>query len=217
MKITIIYDNTSIGELEADWGFSCLVEFDKRKILFDTGADGSILLSNMEKLGIDPTEISEIFISHGHWDHVGGLLDFLKINDKVRIYVPQSFSDFFGTGKTLGIKKVVITKPKEIHKNIFSTGELEGIEQSLVIKTKRGLVIVVGCSHPGIEKILKAASQFGKPYALIGGFHGFDKYEILKDLEVICPTHCTQHTLQIKELYPDKFVQGGAGKIIRLD
>jgi len=55
MKITIIYDNEVSEEgLEADWGFSCLVEVYGKKILFDTGADGSILLGNMEKLDIDP-------------------------------------------------------------------------------------------------------------------------------------------------------------------
>ena len=53
MKVTIIYDNTAYKkELKADWGFSCLVDVFNRKILFDTGTDGNILLSNMKKLGI---------------------------------------------------------------------------------------------------------------------------------------------------------------------
>ncbi|MBW2739319.1 MAG: hypothetical protein JRE64_10840 [Deltaproteobacteria bacterium] len=55
MKITIIYDNTAWDKnLTPDWGFSCLVEAYDRKILFDTGAKGSILLDNMKKLDVDP-------------------------------------------------------------------------------------------------------------------------------------------------------------------
>ena len=86
MKITIIYDNTSFKKnLQADWGFSCLVEEkDSPRILFDTGANGRILLSNMEKLKIDPLSIEEVFISHLHWDHVGGLSELLKTNPNIK-------------------------------------------------------------------------------------------------------------------------------------
>jgi len=64
MKITIVYDNTAFRKgLQADWGFSALIEVKGRKILFDTGANGRILLSNMEKLEIDPKEIEDVFIS----------------------------------------------------------------------------------------------------------------------------------------------------------
>jgi 7,8-dihydropterin-6-yl-methyl-4-(beta-D-ribofuranosyl)aminobenzene 5'-phosphate synthase len=73
------------------WGFSCFVEVEGApKILFDTGADGNILLSNMERLHIDPRDIEEVFISHGHFDHIGGLSAFLKVNSDVKLYVPVS-------------------------------------------------------------------------------------------------------------------------------
>ena len=90
MKVTIIYDNeTDNKDLVSDWGFSCLIEFeDKRTILFDTGAKGEILEENMEKLGIDINDIDEIFISHNHWDHVGGLPDILK-NNEIVTYFPS--------------------------------------------------------------------------------------------------------------------------------
>jgi len=85
MKVTIIYDNTSVSpDLQADWGFSALVEVKGRKILFDTGADGDILLFNMEKLKINTKEIEDVFISHFHWDHTGGLYSFLQLNNKVK-------------------------------------------------------------------------------------------------------------------------------------
>jgi len=75
VKITIVYDNKVWKEgLEADWGFSCLVEDEKaQKILFDTGANGRILLSNMKKLDIDPFYCQEglkLFTVHFCYFHI---------------------------------------------------------------------------------------------------------------------------------------------------
>jgi 7,8-dihydropterin-6-yl-methyl-4-(beta-D-ribofuranosyl)aminobenzene 5'-phosphate synthase len=212
MKITIVYDNETYNKaLKADWGFSCLIEAKNTpKILFDTGANGSILLSNMKKLNINPTSINEVFISHAHLDHVGGLPDLLKMNKTIKIYVPPSFTGLFG-------KEVKTIKgPTKIHENVFSTGELDNIEQIMAVKTEKGLVLIVGCSHPKMEHILEAASQFGKVYACIGGLHGFRKFDLFRDLELICPAHCTQFKSKIKLVYPEKYVDAGAGKIIRL-
>jgi len=211
MKITIVYDNEVWKEgLKADWGFACLVEVYGKRILFDTGANGSILLENMKKLNIDPAVVEEIFISHAHWDHTGGLADFLKINP-VKVYVPSSFKVPDDAAEIIEVKEA-----RKIHDDIFSTGELENIEQSLVVKTEKGLVVIAGCSHPGVENILSAASRYGKPYALIGGLHGFKEFDLVKDLELICATHCTQFKSEIKSRYPEKYIEGGAGKVIEL-
>ena len=209
MKVTIIYDNTAFSkDLQSDWGFSALVEVENiPKILFDTGTDGKILLSNMEKLRIDPASIDEVFISHVHFDHIGGLSEFLKVKKKIKIYVPSS----------LGLKNEIILKePQKIHDNVFSTGELDGIEQSMGVMTKKGIVLIVGCSHPYMGNILEAGRKFGKIYAVVGGMHGFSKFELFQELELICPTHCTQHKAELKRLYPKKYVEGGAGKIIEI-
>lgn len=213
MKLTIVYDNKAWKEgLEADWGFSCLVEAENSpRILFDTGANGSILLRNMEKLNIDPSFVDEVFISHAHGDHTGGLSDFLRVNKKVKIYVPTSFPQPRGAKEAVSIKE-----PLQIHENVFSTGELEGIEQALVVKTEEGLVVIVGCSHPRVRNILNAASNFGRVYALIGGLHGFREFDLLRDLKLICPCHCTHFKSEIERLYPEKFTKCGAGKILEL-
>jgi len=220
MKITIIYDNTAFRkDLQADWGFSCLIEKKNTpKILFDTGANGKILLSNMEKLEIDPLSIEEVFISHLHWDHTGGLSELLKVNPNIKkIYVPSS----------MGLEnEVVLKEPTKIHQNIFSTGELEGIEQSMGVitdlpaeasaKAGKGIVLIVGCSHPYMGTILDTAKKFGKIYAIIGGMHGFSEFELFKDINLICPTHCTQHKKELKEIYSEKYIEGGAGRIIEI-
>jgi 7,8-dihydropterin-6-yl-methyl-4-(beta-D-ribofuranosyl)aminobenzene 5'-phosphate synthase len=211
MKVTIIYDNEAFDKnLEADWGFSCFIEVFGRKILFDTGAKSDILLNNMKKLNIDPGLVDMIFISHAHWDHTGGLLSFLKINP-AKLYIPSSCQEVPGSKEL-----IKVTGPVEIHENIFSTGELCGQEQSLAIKHNKGVVVVAGCSHPGVREILKAASNYGKVVTLIGGLHGFKEFDLIQDLETICPTHCTQFKQKIRQLYPDKYIEGGAGRIITI-
>ena len=211
MKITIIYDNEVLKEgLKADWGFSCLVEGESgERILFDTGASGSILRHNLKKLHIDPTTIQEIFISHGHWDHTGGLSDLLKYNNAVKVYIPHSCPKPVDAAEVIHIKE-----PLQIHEGIFSTGELKSIEQSLVVKAKEGFVLINGCSHPGLKAILHAASHFGKISALIGGLHGFNELDLLGDLKLICPCHCTQLKSEIKRFYPEKCLDCGAGKVL---
>ena len=199
MKITVVYDNeTTKSALKPDWGFSCFIE-NKKNLLFDTGANSDILLSNMKVLGIKPEDIDIVFLSHNHWDHVDGLNALVSLNTKIKVYHPD-FS----------------LKPKEVIENITTTGMLSGIEQSLIINTDKGLVVVTGCSHPGLENILDVARKFGKIYAVIGGFHGFDKFDILKDVELILPCHCTQYKKEIAEVYPKSCCGCGVGKIIEI-
>lgn len=211
MKITIIYDNTvSRNDLQSNWGFSALIEADEKKILFDTGGSGSILLSNMVKLGIVPKDIDDVFISHSHFDHTGGLSAFLDQNNEVKLWIPRSFRGVKNAKKVMEIEN-----PRKLYEGIYSTGELEGIEQSLCVETQKGIVIITGCSHPRMKHIITAASQFGKVYGIIGGLHG-NGPESLKNLDLICATHCTQYKQEIKSLYPDKYIEGGAGKVIEI-
>jgi len=212
MKITIIYDNESRSEnLKADWGFSCLIESYGIKLLFDTGTSGTLLLENMRTLGINPASIDEVFLSHSHFDHIGGLSAILNENGRLRVYAPPQIR-----GISPAREIIYVDDAMELNENFYTTGLLEDMEQSLAIRTEKGLVVIVGCSHPGVGNILEAVKSYGTPYALIGGFHGFDDYDELKDLKYICPTHCTQHIPEIKSKYPDKYIQGGAGTVIEL-
>jgi len=213
MKITIIYDNETIREdLIADWGFACLVEAHGEKILFDTGANGDILLGNMKTLGIDPGSIDRVVISHAHWDHTGGLAAFLGTNRDVALYIPSSYRVQADAAREV----VVVTGPLEIREGIFSTGELRGVEQALVVMTEGGPVVVAGCSHPGVGEILRAASAHGTVYALIGGLHGSTEFELMEKLGLVCATHCTEFKGEIASRCPDTCIEGGAGAVIDL-
>ncbi len=211
MEIIVLYDNEVWKQgLTPDWGFSCFIKLNEQTIIFDTGADGSILLSNMARLGVDPKETDAIFISHAHWDHTGGLRSLMIIND-APIYVPAS-----SLGGEL-TRIVGVTETMEILPGVISTGELNGIEQSLMVKTPNGWVVVVGCAHPGVKRILQVASGYGKILALVGGLHGFDELSLLEGVDIICPMHCTLNKALIRKSYPEKYVRGGVGKVLRFD
>ena len=197
-------------KLKAGWGFSSLIETAKApSILFDTGADSPTLLHNMKELGIDAKRIGIIVISHTHGDHTGGLRGMLEVNKEAEIYVPASF-----WGAIPGRKVTTVAEPLQISEGAFSTGELKGIEQSLAIRTDKGILVVVGCSHPGLGEIMDAASGFGKVYGVIGGFHGFRDFNRLSGLSLIGPCHCTQYKSEILELFPQQCVRCGAGLVL---
>jgi 7,8-dihydropterin-6-yl-methyl-4-(beta-D-ribofuranosyl)aminobenzene 5'-phosphate synthase len=212
-KATIVYDNeVKSGKLKAGWGFSCLIETKEApSILFDTGADSPTLLHNMKELDIDPKRVGKIVISHTHGDHTGGLRGMLEVNKEAEIYVPASF-----WGTIPGRKVTTVTGPLQISDGVFSTGELRGIEQSLAIRTSRGILIVVGCSHPGLGEIMNAGSRFGKLIGIAGGFHGFHDFGLFEKLSIIYPCHCTQYKREILDLFPGKAFRCGAGLVIEL-
>jgi 7,8-dihydropterin-6-yl-methyl-4-(beta-D-ribofuranosyl)aminobenzene 5'-phosphate synthase len=213
MKCTVVYDNeASLKGLKADWGFSCFVEGEGLpRVLFDTGANGATLLHNMKVLGIDPAGVEMIVISHDHFDHTGGLVSILEENRGVELYVPRSLS-----GHLAGCKVTRVGQPMPICESMYTTGELAGIEQSLVLETGSGIVVVAGCSHPGVVPILDAASRYGTVSGLVGGLHGFSDIDRLEGLSLICPCHCTQRKSEIAHAFPAQTRKCGAGLVLEL-
>ena len=179
IAIKIIYDNCKENkDLQEGWGFSALVETDRRKILFDTGKDRDAFFSNAEKMGIDLGEITDVMFSHKHNDHIAGCKEILgKLQDNCRVYVPKGFPTKL-VPQNLQVQ--VVSDFQEVDKDVFSMVLKAGIflhEQSLVLQTEKGLVILTGCAHAGIVNILEAAQKrLNVPlYLVLGGFHLFRK------------------------------------------
>lgn len=177
ITLTILYDNYQYDEgFKNSWGFSCLIEGTGQTILFDTGGDDGNLMHNFRAAGKDPREVDMVILSHIHGDHTGGLMEFLESRSGIDVVLPQSFpEDFQKEIAGRGAHPAPVDKAEKLADNVWSTGEMGRniIEQSLVVETPGGLVIITGCAHPGIEDIVDRALEIKqKPVLLVmGGFH----------------------------------------------
>lgn len=233
LTITILYDNHSFDErLKTDWGYSALVEFNRFTLLFDTGTDGAILLDNMSILNVDPDAIDAVVLSHAHKDHTGGLADLLKTVIQPPVYLPPSFSASFKR-QVSDLASVVEVKPGlEIHPGLYTTGEIKHKipEQALVVRAEQGLIVITGCAHPGIVRIIEQAQAlFEDPvYLVMGGFHLRDKDQaeitaILSDfrrlgVQKVAPSHCTGDLAieMFAEEFEEDYLKAGAGRTIHV-
>jgi 7,8-dihydropterin-6-yl-methyl-4-(beta-D-ribofuranosyl)aminobenzene 5'-phosphate synthase len=232
IHLTIVYDNNAYKEsLQTDWGFSCFIQGLEKSILFDTGGKGNILLGNMEKLKISPMDIDLVFLSHYHRDHTGGLSTLLRFNPKIEVWLPKFFPQDFKEQLLSAVTSLVeVEGHQKICDGAFTTGVIEGWikEQSLVLDTTQGLIVVTGCAHPRLINILpKVRNMFGENIHLVlGGFHlaGFQTDEIQEVIDMlntlkiqkIGPCHCTgdKALRMFAGEYAENFIKAGAGKEI---
>lgn len=235
LSITIVYNNNPHDpRLTADLGFGAYIQYHDQVILFDTGTNGQILLSNMQILGIDPASVQFVVISHAHDDHFGGLADFLKVSSRPPVFLIPSFDDtFFESNRQLTTEVTATTPGQEIAPGIITTGQIpsDTPEQALIIYTSKGLVVITGCAHPGIVRIVERAIELtGEPiYMVMGGFHMWEMDEdqiasIIADLrrlgvQVVAPSHCTGELAirMFAEEYGDDFIPTGVGSVITID
>ena len=268
-RLTVLYDAFgSASEMQKDWGYSALVEFGGRRILFDTGNDAAKFANNVRAKGVDLTTIDFVIMSHRHSDHIGGLSHVLSVNPKVKIYAPKEGfgvfgsslpSSFYRKAETLpaemryfdgappeimkfgtawqGANFELIDKTTEIAPGIHlialvsdKPGTLELKELSLAIDTSEGMVLVVGCSHPGIDRIVEATSAIDKHIHLIaGGLHlvvapDADIAKIVTTLhdvyhvEWVAPGHCTGEPAfaALQQAFGDRYLYAGLGTTIGL-
>lgn len=231
MTITVVYDNKAYdSRLQTAWGFACLIERGETMILFDTGGDGKILLSNMAALGFDPDDIDIVILSHIHGDHTAGLSSLLATGVRPTVYVPRSFPAGFKNQVRANTNLVEVDQAIEISDNVYTTGEMGAgvIEQALVLRTPQGLIVITGCAHPGVVEMVGRAKEIGgdEIYLLLGGFHlggtGDAKIrQIIADLrrlgvQKVAPSHCTgdQAINAFRQTYGQDFIESGAGKVL---
>ncbi|QTA38040.1 MBL fold metallo-hydrolase [Thermosipho ferrireducens] len=190
MKIKILCNDSSRKNFFYEHGLSILIN---DTILFDTGQT-DIFIKNGEKLHVDFQKIEKIFISHGHYDHVGGLFHLQnKTNATVFIH-KKALIPKFSAKKFAGIPydwnkipfKVVYTDKDTVIDNIHIINSIptdkEIINKKFNVNGKQDLfddeinliinnVLFTGCAHKGIENILKYTMKNYKIKAVVGGFH----------------------------------------------
>lgn len=229
IELRIVFDNNAgEEEFETKWGFACVITGCKKRILFDTGLDGAMLLRNLERAGVDPKSIDAVVLSHIHGDHTGGLKAFLEANGDVTVYLPKVFPQEFKDQVRAAAAEVVETdSPNKICDGLCTTGVLGGRipEQGIYVQTAEGILVVTGCAHPGIVQIAKAARDHSEQPIrfVVGGFHLVQTsadgvrsvIDGLKKLEAeeVAPTHCTGDPAReaIKTAFGDKYKAVGAG------
>jgi 7,8-dihydropterin-6-yl-methyl-4-(beta-D-ribofuranosyl)aminobenzene 5'-phosphate synthase len=268
-RVTILYDafGKSVAMTKA-WGYSALVEFGGKRILFDTGGNAEILEHNVKALGVDLSKLDFVVISHRHADHVSGLNYLLRVNPTVKIYTPAEPwgpfgwavpNGFYRKGESLEATTryfdgnppdmlsasspwpqanfVRVDATTEIAPGVFIVptisqvpGPLELREISLAIRGPQGLIILDGCSHAGVEKILEAATKIDPHIrVLFGGLHLVaapdpDIQRIsaaLHDqwkLDYIAIGHCTGEPTfaLLQKTFQDHYIYAGVGTVANI-
>lgn len=232
VEIVIVLENqASVESLKSGWGLACAVRTQSTLGLFDTGPDGAALLHNLGALAIDPADIEWIVLSHDHFDHTGGLAALLQRNRAVSVFVHNAFSaatvdQVTSQGGTL----MELQGASQIAPSVYVTGPLRGtpVEQALIVQTSEGLVVLTGCSHPGLDHILRRVRDMRpEPIELVvGGFHlGGHEAEAVRKLahsvremgvHRIAPLHCTgAAAVEIfREVFGEDCVAAGGGSVL---
>ncbi len=180
----------------------------------------------MRRAGIQQKDLRSVVISHEHWDHVGGLWRLLEKQRGLTVYLPSKTQENIKRRVCAAGGHVIdSTGVKTLKPGVHVTDEIMGSvngeplpEQSVIVESPKGLIIIVGCSHPGILTIVQNAKRaFNTPvYGVIGGFHLMDHsstdiQQCARDLAneriaFVSPTHCTGW--RAERIFHDVFHEG---------
>lgn len=211
LDFVVLNDNEPAPGLKNRWGWSILLESEKWRILFDADTSPRVIEYNAKQMDINLKNLNFAFLSHYHRDHYGGFKYFGKICPGLKIYVPPGNSAFLKRWK---LEPIEIDNSLKLEEGVWSSGPLGSIkEQALGIEVDGiGLVVVVGCSHPGVDALTARLKEISgnDVYLVIGGYHSPSK-TVLDNLasmsEYICPAHCSGSDAKnyVKTRYPKKY------------
>jgi 7,8-dihydropterin-6-yl-methyl-4-(beta-D-ribofuranosyl)aminobenzene 5'-phosphate synthase len=193
-RITLLCDEHAAAPLAGGWGYSALVDYRGKRILFDAGGNAAALEKNAKTLGIDLARLDAVVISHDDPDHYIGLDAVYPVNPGVRVYVPESESGAFSTSLMTHVWRHlegllpgqhVVDPPSLANYIRISTSGTEILpgarlvqlpfdsgkrhEQALLLDVPGGVAILAGCAHPGIVNFVKASGAHVRLAS--GGFH----------------------------------------------
>lgn len=235
VRITYLYDNSAASPgMVPGWGFAALVEAYGKRVLFDTGGDAAVFRRNVEALKIDLLQLDALVLSHEHWDHTNGIPS-LGRREGLPVYFPASAAQgaqFRTALAAAGMTAVPVTEMTSLAPRIAVSHEMKSPmapEVALTIDTDDGLVVLVGCSHPGPDAMLKQIRErTGRPILMVvGGFHmlefsadqikrTLDEFKVL-GVRYVGPTHCTGGAAIAAafDAFPGTFIQGGVGTVVQ--
>ena len=133
MRITSIVENTSVVALPVEHGLSLYIQLDNgRNILFDMG-QRRLFAENAERLGLDIADIDMAIISHGHYDHGGGLRAFLEINDKANVYIHNDAFQPHYSLKEEGLKYIGLDKDLQDNPRLVVCGSMTKLYDNMTL------------------------------------------------------------------------------------
>ncbi len=223
LKIVIVNDNVPREGLINDWGWSAYLVSERWHILFDADSRPDVMEYNGNKLGIDYSSLDFAVLSHHHWDHRGGFGYIAKQKKGLKIYVPPGDVEHL---ISLGMDAEVITNSKKLADDVWSSGTmgLDIKEHAMGVHVdSTGVVVIVGCAHPGVDKLTKRLRDvIGEDiYLVIGGFHQPSRRTLdrLADISrFISPAHCSGDAAKeyVKREYPSKYLDVRTGSVIEI-
>ncbi len=216
LTITVLNDNEPCLGLKNDWGWSVFLQSEKWNILFDANQDPEVIKYNSKKLGVDLTRTSFAVLSHFHADHYAGFEYIAKIKPKLNVYVPLDNNNFL---KDWGLNTITVSQGLMLASDVWSSGSVKSndsyniAEQALGVKLDgKGLIVIVGCSHPGVDVLVEKLKVITKQdvFLVVGGFHKPSR-NVLDNLALmvkhICPAHCSGSEAKnyVKAKYKEKY------------